>query len=68
MNKEFGMKELYFAQLKTTSNIEIDGNYLIPGETVATFDKIQISHFKEMEEYHVELTSRVWERRHSSNQ
>ena len=51
MNKEFGMKELYFAQLKTTSNIEIDGNYLIPGETVATFDKIQISHFKEMEEY-----------------
>ena len=33
-------------------------------ETQAEFDIA----FKEMEEYHVELTSRVWERRHSSNQ
>ena len=51
MEQQFGMKELYFAQLKTTSNIEIDGNYLAPGETIATFDKIQISQFKEMEQY-----------------
>ena len=33
-------------------------------ETQAEFDIA----FKEMEEYHVELTSRVWERRLSSNQ
>lgn len=51
MEQEFGMKELYFAQLKTTSNIEIDGKYLAPGEVIATFDKIQISHFKEIEQY-----------------
>lgn len=51
MEQEFGMKELYFAQLKTTSNIEIDGNYFAAGETIAAFDKIQISHFKEMEQY-----------------
>ena len=51
MEQQFGMKELYFAQLKTTSNIEIDGNYLAPGETIATFDKIQISQFKEIEQY-----------------
>ena len=51
MGQEFGMKELYFAQLKTTSNIEIDGNYLAPGEVIASFDKIQISHFKEIEQY-----------------
>ena len=40
MGQEFGMKELYFAQLKTTSNIEIDGNYLAPGEVIATFDTV----------------------------
>jgi len=51
MEQQFGMKELYFAQLKTTSNIEIDGNYLAPGETIATFDRIQISQFKEIEQY-----------------
>ena len=33
-------------------------------ETQAEFDIA----FKEMDEYHNELTSRVWERRHSSNQ
>lgn len=51
MNNEFGMKELYFVQLKTTLPIEINGKYLAPGEVVASFDKLQIANFQEIRPY-----------------
>ena len=48
MEKEFGMQELYFVQLKSTSIIEINGRQIQPGEVIAAFDKIQIANFKEL--------------------
>lgn len=50
-NTQFSMKELYSVQLKATLPIEV-GNYtFMAGETVAAFDKIQISNFQEIRKY-----------------
>ena len=48
MDKEFGMQELYFVQLKSTYPIEIKGKQIAAGEVVAAFDKIQIANFSEI--------------------
>ena len=48
MDKEFGMQELYFVQLKSTYPIEIKGVQFAAGEVVAAFDKIQIANFREI--------------------
>ena len=48
METQFGMQELYFVQLKSTSIIEINGRQIQPGEVIAAFDKIQIANFKEI--------------------
>lgn len=48
MENEFGMQELYFVQIKSTSNIEIKGKQIQQGEVIAAFDKIQIANFKEI--------------------
>lgn len=48
MENQFGMQELYFVQLKSTSIIEINGRQIQPGEVIAAFDKIQIANFKEI--------------------
>ena len=47
MDNEFGMQELYFAQLKTTYPIEINGQKYAAGEVVAAFDKIQVANVRE---------------------
>ena len=48
MDKEFGMQELYFVQLKSTYPIEIKGIQYAAGEVVAAFDKIQIANFSDI--------------------
>lgn len=48
MNNELSFKELYEVSLKTTLPIEVSGNQLVAGETVALFDKIQIANFQEI--------------------
>ena len=48
METQFGMQELYFVQLKSTSIIEINGRQIQPGEVIAAFDKIQIANFKDI--------------------
>ena len=40
---EFSTKELYSVQLKATSIIEIGGHEFLPGETVLSFDELQLS-------------------------
>ncbi len=48
MDKEFGMQELYFVQLKSTYPIEIKGRKIAEGEVIAAFDKIQLANFKDI--------------------
>ena len=48
MNKQFGMQELYFVQLKSTYPIEIKGKSIAAGEVIAAFDKIQIANFNDI--------------------
>ena len=48
MDKEFGMQELYFVQLKSTYPIEIKGKQIAAGEVIAAFDKIQIANFNDI--------------------
>jgi len=48
MEQEFGMQELYFVQIKTTSKREINGKTFAKGEVIAAFDNIQIANFKEI--------------------
>ena len=48
MTNEIGFKELYEVSLKSTSNIEMGGTTIVPGETIAFFDKIQIANFQEI--------------------
>ena len=48
MDKEFGMQELYFVQLKPTYPIEVKGQEIAAGEVVASFDKIQIANFRDI--------------------
>ena len=50
MLNELGFKELYEVSLKATQLIEIGGIRIEPGETVASFDKIQIANFQEIKE------------------
>lgn len=54
MDREFGMQELYFVQLKSTYPIEVKGINFAAGEVVAAFDKIQIANFQEI---HKEISS-----------
>ena len=48
MDKEFGMQELYFVQLKSTYPMEIKGREFAAGEVIAAFDKIQIANFRDI--------------------
>ena len=48
MDKEFGMQELYFVQLKSTYPIEIKGKEFAAGEVIVAFDKILIANFQEI--------------------
>ena len=48
MDKEFGLQELYFVQLKSTYPIEIKGKEFAAGEVVAAFDNIQIANFQDI--------------------
>ena len=48
MDKEFGLQELYFVQLKSTYPIEIKGKEFAAGEVVAAFDSIQIANFQDI--------------------
>ena len=43
----FGIKELYDITLFTTSDIEVNGEFLKENEPIISFDKIQISHLNE---------------------
>ena len=48
MDREFGMQELYFVQLKSTYPIEVKGKEIAAGEVIAAFDKILIANFQEI--------------------
>ena len=48
MNNELGFKELYEVSLKATLPIEVSGEKIEAGETVAVFDRIQIANFQEI--------------------
>ena len=48
MINELGFKELYSVSLKATYPIEVGGSTIEPGETIASFDKIQIANFQEI--------------------
>lgn len=48
MTNELGFKELYEVSLKATLPIEVSGEKLEAGETVAVFDRIQIANFQEI--------------------
>lgn len=48
MKTEFGMQELYFVTIKSTSIIEINGTQIAENEIIAAFDKIQLANFKEI--------------------
>ena len=50
MINELGFKELYEVSLKTTQSMEIGGIHIEPGETVASFDKIQLANFQEIKD------------------
>ena len=45
---DFSFKELYEVSLKATLPIEVSGNLVEVGETIAFFDKIQIANFQEI--------------------
>ena len=48
MNNELNFKELYEVSLKTTLPIEVSSTKIEAGETIASFDKIQIANFQEV--------------------
>ena len=48
MNNELGFKELYEVSLKATYPIEVGGAKFEVGETIASFDKIQLANFQEV--------------------
>lgn len=48
MTNELGFKELYEVSLKTTLPIEVSGEKIETGETIAVFDRIQIANFQEI--------------------
>ena len=51
MTSELGFKELYEVSIKATLPIEVGGNTIETGETIAFFDKIQIANFQEIKDY-----------------
>lgn len=51
MTNELNFKELYEVSLKTTLPIEIGGEKIETGETIAAFDKIQIANFQEIKSF-----------------
>lgn len=53
IDKEFGTKELYWAALKATSQVEVDGRVVEPGEIIAEFNDIQISTIDEVKKHWV---------------
>lgn len=50
MINEIGFKELYEVALKATLPIEVGGRKIEVGETIASFDKIQLANFQEVRE------------------
>ena len=48
MINEFGFKELYEVSLKATSIIEVGDTIVEAGETIASFDSIQLANFQEI--------------------
>ena len=50
MTNELGFKELYEVSIKATLPIEVGGRIIEAGETIASFDKIQIANFQEIKE------------------
>ena len=48
MTNELNFKELYEVSLKSTLLIEVSGKKIEAGETIASFDKIQIANFQEI--------------------
>ena len=48
MTNELSFKELYSVSLKATYPIEVGENLVEPGETIASFDRIQIANFQEI--------------------
>ena len=48
MTNELNFKELYEVSLKSTLPIEVSGTKIEAGETVASFDRIQIANFQEV--------------------
>lgn len=53
IDREFGTKELYWAALKATSQVEVDGRTVEPGEIIAEFKDIQISEINEVKRHWV---------------
>ena len=50
MENNLGFKELYEVQLKATQNIEVGGRQVEQGETIASFDRIEIANFQEIKQ------------------
>lgn len=48
MSEEINFKELYSVILKTTLPIEVGGKIIESGETIASFERIQIANFQEI--------------------
>ena len=48
MTNELNFKELYEVSLKSTLSIEVSGTKIEAGETIASFDRIQIANFQEI--------------------
>jgi hypothetical protein len=48
MTNELNFKELYEVSLKSTLPIEVSGTKIEAGETIASFDRIQIANFQEV--------------------
>ena len=48
MTNELSFKELYEVSIKATLPIEVGGRCIEAGETIASFDKIQIANFQEI--------------------
>ena len=48
MENMFSFKDLEKVRIKATYNMKIGDREILEGETIALFDKIQISNFKEI--------------------
>ena len=46
---QYSFKELYDVRIKSTYNMEINGRQYEEGETIAIFDKIQLSNINEIQ-------------------